>query len=161
GAQFGGERVTRVDQQAEQPLGAGTGPDGAELDVARPRASFGTRAGVADRHPLQAAGVVDQHGVPQPLGQDRLDLQADVAPGAARQRVRTMSASPKNRSGSGTPRKVPNATRQIRSASSRSPAASGRTRTPAASVTPVPPSSRPPVILITLAMTGTIARTMD
>src|SRR6266566_9093779 len=51
---------------------------------------------------------------------------ASAAPGSARQRVRTMPASPKNRSGSGTPRKVPNATRQIRSASSRSPAASRR-----------------------------------
>ena len=68
---------------------------------------------------------------------------ASPAPGSAFHRVRTMSVSPKNFSGSGIPRNVPKATRQILSASSRSSAASGRTRTPLVSDTLVSPIFEP------------------
>src|SRR5919112_1349179 len=52
-----------------------------------------------------------------------------AASGAANQRVRTKLASPMNVIGSGSPRKVPNARRMMRSASERSPSLNGRTET--------------------------------
>jgi hypothetical protein len=55
---------------------------------------------------------------------------ASTDDGPARHRVVTMSASPKNLSGSAAPTYVPNASRQIRSASGRSASVSGRTITP-------------------------------
>src|SRR5438045_1720540 len=73
--------VAGANAALDAPFGTGAWPDSAELDVAHSRAGLGTRADVADRHPLHAAGVVDQHDVPQPLSQHRLDLQADVEPG--------------------------------------------------------------------------------
>src|SRR5918997_4505766 len=54
---------------------------------------------------------------------------AKAAAGAAFQRVRTRPASPMNVIGSGSPRKVPKASRKMRSASERSPSLNGRTET--------------------------------